>query len=178
MAPWALGACVSLALVWLPAIPASSEPGTNPFELSTPTVVIADPRATTVSFPGIALAAGADETEAMLCFSQVDALEGAVLSPATIKATGATTGVVRLEGANFVSFTGAKEDVIAFSSEITLDAVTAGQSFGVQSVYIRVIATPDTGDNCDSPSTYSVSRDVEVRFLKMLKSSTVTVLVD
>ena len=179
LAPWALGACVSLALVWLPSVSASSEAVTNPFELATASVIIADPRATTVSFPGVVFGAGEEEPNAMLCFSQVDQT-GTAISPATVNATGTTLGVTRVvgEGNNFISFSGARSDVETFSSQINLEAVAAGQSFGVQSVYIRVIATPDTEDDCNSPSTYSVSRNVEVRFLNMLKSSTITVLVD
>jgi hypothetical protein len=42
-----------------------------PYTVSTPGVLIADPRATSVSFSGLTLGAGSGETNAMLCISQV-----------------------------------------------------------------------------------------------------------
>ena len=149
-----------------------------PYELSTAPVLIADPRARSLNFPGVLLSSGTGESDAMLCFSQSDPEGGSLAVEASIEATGDGDGITMLSESNLVAFYGSRESVEEFSSTISLDTIPSGQIFGVNSLYIRVAVTPDnsgtdacTGDDAE----FSI---VEVRSLNILQSNSLNVSID
>jgi hypothetical protein len=148
----------------------------DPFTLATPLVLIADPRATSVSFPGVTLTDGTDEEEAMICFSQVTQGGGALVEAATIQASGIGTGITVATDTNLVAFSGARDTVVDFSPAIFLEGITQNQQFGVTSVFIQVSATPQTNSGTAGCSgSNAVSAEVEVRFLNTLQSNSLNI---
>ena len=153
--------------------------GFVPFELTTAPVLIADPRASSLDFPGLELAAGAGEQDAMICFSQTDSEGGAISGEASIEAAGSRADVTRLTDTNLVAFHGARDDVEDFSGFISIESVTRGQRLGVNSVFIRVAATPDIGSGTNAcTGDDAVFSIVEVRSLNILQSNSVNVSID
>ncbi len=149
------------------------------YTVTTPGVVIADPRSTTVSFPGVTLGAGTGETNAMLCFSQVTQTGAAITGSAEVLAAGSGTGVTVTSGTNLVTFSGVRNTVVSFSPSIDFQSVPSGDRFGVGSLYIRVVATPQTNagsSGCTGDAAVSVV--IEVRFLNLLLSDTVGIPID
>lgn len=150
-----------------------------PYTISTPTVFIADPRSTAVSFPGVTLGAGAGETNAMLCFSQVTQAGGAITGSAEISASGSGSGVTVSSSTNLVAFSGTRDSVTSFAPSIDFPSVPSGQKFGLGSIYIRVVATPQTNlGSAGCTGDAAVSALVEVRFLSVLRSDSVAITID
>ena len=151
----------------------------DPFTLATPTVLIADPRATSLSFPGVTLTDGTDEENAMICFSQVTQGGGALGEAASIQASGSGTGVTVATDTNLVAFSGDRDTVVDFSPAILLQGVTQNQQFGVTSVYVQVSATPQTNSGTAGCSgSNAVSAVIEVRFLNILQSNSLNIPLD
>jgi hypothetical protein len=151
----------------------------DPYTLSTASQLIADPRATSVTFPGVALGDGIDEDNAMICFAQVAQGGGAFTGSVTIEASGSGTGISVDTDTNLVAFSGDRDTVVDFASTILLEAVTQGQQFGVGSVYLRVSVTPEANSGTDGCSgTNSDSSVVEVRFLNILKANSASISID
>jgi hypothetical protein len=149
------------------------------YTVSTPSVLIADPRASTVSFPGVTLGAGTGETNAMLCFSQVTQAGGAISGSAEVVAAGTGTGVTVSSGTNLVTFSGARDTVVSFSPNVDFQSVPSGDRFGIGSLYLRVVATPQTNagsSGCTGDAAVSVV--IEVRFLNLLLSDSVGIPID
>ena len=149
------------------------------YTVSTPSVLIADPRTTTVSFPGVTLGAGNGETNAMLCFSQVTQAGGAIAGSADVVAAGTGTGVTVSSGTNLVTFSGARDTVVSFSPNVDFQSVPSGDRFGVGSIYVRVVATPQTNagsSGCTGDAAVSVV--IEVRFLNLFLSDSVGIPID
>jgi hypothetical protein len=149
------------------------------YTVTTPGVVIADPRSTTVSFPGVTLGAGTGETDAMLCFSQVTQSGAAITGSAEVVAAGSGTGVNVTSGTNLVTFSGVRNTVVSFSPSIDFRSVPIGERYGVGSLYIRVIATPQTNagsSGCTGDAAVSVV--IEVRFLNLLLSDSLGIPLD
>lgn len=153
--------------------------GFETYELSTAPVLISDPRASSLGFPGVLLSAGAGEQDAMLCFTQSDSGGDPINGAPAIEATGSRAGVTRTATSELVAFSGSREDVEDFSSSISLEAASPSQRFGVNSLYVRVAVTPDIGSGTDACSggdaTFSV---IEVRPLSILHSNSVSVSID
>jgi hypothetical protein len=151
----------------------------NPYTISTAEVLLADPRATSVRFPGMSLAEGADESNAMICFTQVAQGGGVLSGPPSIVASGSGTGIAVATDTNLVAFSGARGAVENLSSNVLLEAVAEGQQFGVSSVYLRVSVTPQTNFGTAACSgSNSDSSVIEVRFLNILQSNSVSVSID
>jgi hypothetical protein len=154
----------------------------NPFTISTPSVVIADPRSNLVSFPGLTLGAGVGETNAMICFSQVE-IGGATLSGQPFfSATGSGANIITANETNLQTFSGARDTVVTFSSTIDFAPVAAGQRFGiVGSRYFRLTATPQSNIGsaaCSTGSNISVSTVVELRFLSSNRTNSFDIPID
>jgi hypothetical protein len=149
------------------------------YTVSTPSVLIADPRSSTISFPGVTLGAGTGETNAMLCFSQVTQTGGAITGSAEIVAAGSGTGVTFSSGTNLVTFSGARDTVVSFSPSVDFQSVPSGDRFGIGSIYLRVVATPQTNagsSGCTGDAAVSVV--IEVRFLNLFLSDSVGIPID
>ena len=149
------------------------------YTVTTPSVLIADPRASTLSFPGVTLGAGTGETNAMLCFSQVTQAGGAITGSSEVVAAGTGTGVTGSSGTNLVTFSGARDTVVSFSPNVDFQSVPSGERYGVGSIYIRVVATPQTNagsSGCTGDAAVSVV--IEVRFLTPLLSDSVGISID
>lgn len=151
----------------------------DPYTLSTASQLIADPRAASVTFPGVALGDGIDEENAMICFAQVAQGGGAFTGSVTIEASGSGTGISVDTDTNLVAFSGDRDTVVDFASTILLEAVTQGQQFGVGSVYLRVSVTPEANlGTAGCSGTNSDSSVVEVRFLNILKANSSSISID
>ena len=151
-----------------------------PYTLSTPTVLIADPRSSSVSFPGVNLGAGTGETNAMLCFAQVTEAHGAISGSANVvAAAGATTGITASSDVNLAAFSGARDTVLTFAPTIDFQSIPSGSSFGLDSIFIRVTATPQTNlgsQGCTGDA--AVSAFIRVRFLNPLLSDSFGIPID
>ena len=153
--------------------------GFVPFEITTAPVLIADPRASSLDFPGLELTAGAGEQDAMICFSQSNSGGEVLGGEASIEAAGSRAGITRLTDTNLVAFHGTRDDVEDFSGFISIESVTSGQRFGVNSVFIRVAATPDIGTGISACTGADAEFFVvEVRSLNILQSNSVNVSID
>ena len=149
------------------------------YTVTTPSVLIADPRSSTVSFPGVTLGAGTGETNAMLCFSQVTQAGAAIAGGAEVVAAGSGTGVTVRSGTNLVTFSGARNTIVSFSPSIDFQSVPIGDRFGIGSIYLRVVATPQTNagsSGCTGDAAVSVV--IEVRFLNLFLSDSVGIPID
>ena len=149
------------------------------YTVSTPGVLIADPRSSSVSFPGVTLGAGSGETTAMLCFSQVTQTGGAITGSAAVVAEGSGTGITTSSATNLAAFSGARDAVVTFSPNLDFRSVPSSQRFGAGSIYIRVVATPQTNagsSGCTGDAAVSVV--IEVRFLTPLLSDSVGFSID
>ena len=149
------------------------------YTVTTPSVLIADPRSSTVSFPGVTLGAGTGETNAMLCFSQVTQAGAAIAGGAEVVAAGSGTGVTVRSGTNLVTFSGARNTIVSFSPSIDFQSVPSGDRFGIGSIYLRVVATPQTNagsSGCTGDA--AVSLVIEVRFLNLFLSDSVGIPID
>ena len=154
----------------------------NPFTISTPSVVIADPQSNLVSFPGLTLSDGDGEDNAMICFSQVE-IGGATLSGQPFfSATGSGANITPETETNLQTFMGARDAVVTFSSTIDFAPVAAGQRFGiVGSRYFRLTATPQSNIGsaaCSTASDNSVSTVVELRFLNSNRTNSFDIPID
>jgi hypothetical protein len=154
----------------------------NPFTISTPSVVIADPQSNLVSFPGLSLSDGDGEDNAMICFSQVE-IGGAILSGQPFfSATGSGANITPETETNLQTFMGARDAVVTFSSTIDFAPVAAGQRFGiVGSRYFRLTATPQSNIGstaCSTASDNSVSTVVELRFLSSNRTNSFDIPID
>ena len=151
----------------------------EPFTVSAPSVLIADPRATSLSFPGVSLGAGAGETNAMICFSQVTEGGGVISGAAGIVASGSGPGITVSSEDNLVTYSGARDSVITFSPSIEFQSSPSGQAFGPGSIYVRVAVTPQTGlGSSGCTGNTAVSELVEIRFLNLLRSDSVSIQID
>lgn len=151
----------------------------EPYTVSVPGVLIADPRSNSISFPGISLGAGAGETNAMLCFSQVTQAGGAISGSPAVLASGSATGITESSDVNLVAFSGARDPVISFAPTIDFESAQNGEAFGVGSIYIRVAATPQTNlGTSGCTGNNAVSALVEIRFLNLLRSDSVAITID
>lgn len=161
---------------------ASTETTTETFvtyTISTPAVLIADPRSSSVSFPGVTLGAGTGETNAMLCLSQVTQSGGAIPGSAVISASGSGSGITVTSSTNLFAFSGARDTVVSFAPSIDFQSVPSGQEFGLGSIYIRVVATPQTNlGSAGCTGDAAVSALVEIRFLNVLRSDSVAITID
>jgi hypothetical protein len=162
---------------------ASTETTTETFvqyTLSTPTVLIADPRSSSLSFPGITLGAGTGETNAMLCFAQVTQAGGAIAGSADVlAAAAAATGITASSDVNIAAFSGARDSVASFAPTIDFQSIPSGSVFGSGSIFIRVTATPQSNlgsQGCTGAA--AVSEVIEVRFLNLLLSDSVGIPID
>ena len=161
---------------------ASTETSTEtfaPYTISTPAVFIADPRSSAVSFPGVTLGAGTGESSAMLCFSQVTQAGGAISGSAEISASGSGSGITVSSSTNLVAFSGARDTVVSFAPSIDFQSVPSGQEFGLRSIHVRVVATPQTNlGTAGCTGDAAVSALVEIRFLNVLRSDSVAITID
>ena len=151
----------------------------NPYSISTPSVIIADPRATSVTFPGLELGEGADETQALLCFAEVAQGGGALSGTPSISFSGSGTGITSTSDTNLAAFSGARATVISFAPSVAFASSASGQSFGVGSLYVRVSASPQTNlgtNGCTGNNARSVV--VELRMLPLLSSNSVGIRID
>lgn len=151
----------------------------NPYTLSTPSVLIADPRTGNVSFPGVTLGAGSGETNAMLCFAEVES-NGTAISSTTVQATGSGTGITNTSGTNLRTFAGTRTAVTSFSPNIDFTSSSGASQFAiVGSRYLRVTATPQTSlGSAGCTGNAVVSTIVEVRFLRPYKSNSINIPID
>jgi hypothetical protein len=148
--------------------------GFEPFEISTAPVLLADPRASFLRFPGVELIGG--EQDAMVCFSQSDSDGASLAGPASIEATGEGPGIALIEDGDLIAFYGLRDDLVNFSSSISFQAISLGQRFGVNSVYMRVDVTPDVGSGIAACSgTDANFFVVEVRSLTILQSNSMNI---
>lgn len=151
----------------------------NPYTLSTPSVLLADPRTGNVTFPGVSLGAASGETNAMLCFAEVES-NGTAVSSTTVQASGSGTGITNTTATNLRTFSGTRTAVISFSPEIDFTSSSgAGQFAIVGSRYVRVTATPQTslgGAGCSGDAV--VSSVVEIRFLRPYQSNSINIPID
>ena len=151
----------------------------NSYSITTPSVIIADPRATSLTFPGLALGDGSGETQALLCFAEVSQGGGTLAGTPSITFTGSGTGITSSSDTNLAAFSGARATVISFAPTVTLASTTSGQSFGVRSLYVRVSASPQTNlgtNGCTGNNASSVV--VEVRMIQLLRSNSVGIRID
>lgn len=165
----------------VPAL-ASTETPTETFTsytLSTPSVVIADPRSASLSFPGVTLGAGGTSANAMICFAQVAQGGGALAGSAAITTSGSGTGITSSSATNLTAFSGARATVSSFAPSIDFQSIPAGQSLGVRSLYVRVYATPQTNLGAQGcTGNAAVSRVTEIRFLNILRKDSVSITLD
>ena len=168
----------------VPAI-ASTEVTTetfNPYTIATPSVLLADPKTGNVSFPGVTLGAGSGETNAMLCFSEVQSATAgaAAVTSASVDSSGSATGITSANTTNLRTFSGARATVISFSSNIDFIPTMGAQRFSsVGSRFIRVTATPQTNvgtAGCTGDAV--VSTTIEIRFLRPYQSNSINIPID
>jgi hypothetical protein len=153
----------------------------NSYELSTPAVLLADPRTGEIRFPGVQLGAGATETNAMLCISEVADQAGSALSGTTTFQISEPGAALTVGGDNSLrTFSGARADVVSFSSGVVLTPSNLTSSFGVVgSRFIRVSATPQINAGiagCTGNATDS--EIVEIRFINILQRNTLQIRID
>ena len=154
----------------------------NSFDITTPPVLIADPRTGEVDFPGINLDEGENESNAMLCFSQVENAAGAALSSApSIQMLGVlTVGITSSTETNLQVFSGARDAIESFSSGLTLTPINFGEPFATTgSIFIRVTATPQTNAGsagCTGNATRS--EIIDLRFIIPLRQNSFQIQID
>ena len=150
-----------------------------PYTVSTPGVLIADPRATSVSFSGLTLGAGSGETNAMLCISQVTQAGVVISGSPEVVAVGSGAGITSTSATNLITFSGARNTVVAFSPSIDFQTLPSGRRFGVGSLYIRFVVTPQANlGSAGCTGDAAVSVVIEVRFLNLLLSDSLGIPID
>jgi hypothetical protein len=153
----------------------------NPYELATPAVLLADPRTGEVSFPGVSLGAGADETNAMLCISEVQDQSGSALTSARSIEFSEPAGALTAAGqTNLRTFSGSRADVVSSSSGLVLTPSNSTPTFGVVgSKYIRVTATPQTNAGTAGCTGNATDEEIiEIRFVNMLQRNSFGIQLD
>jgi hypothetical protein len=149
------------------------------YALSTPTVLIADPRTSSVSFPGIDLDDGVDETEAVLCFSEVTQAGGSISGGSSITAAGSASGIeVSSDQDNLVTFSGLRDVVENFAPSISFESLPMGERFGVRSLYLRVSVTPQAADSACEIEENVDSEIVNIRFLNIFRKDSAAISLD
>jgi hypothetical protein len=104
---------------------------------------------------------------------------GAITGSAEISASGTGSGVTVSSSTNLVAFSGTRDSVTSFAPSIDLTSVPSGQKFALGSIYIRVVATPQTNlGSAGCTGNAAVSALVEVRFLNVLRSDSVAITID
>ena len=154
----------------------------NPYTISTPSVLLADPKTGAVSFSGVTLGAGSGETNAMLCFSEVQSATAgaAAVTNASVDSSGSASGITTDNDTNLRIFFGARDTVVTFSSNIDFIPTTGAQSFSsVGSRFIRVTATPQTNlGTAGCTGNAVVSTTIEIRFLRPYQSNSINIPID
>ena len=153
----------------------------NSYTLSTPAVLLADPRTGEFGFPGVSLGAGAGETEAMLCISEVADQNGAALQGnAVFQFSDSGTTLTVAGESNLRTFSGSREDIVALSPGLVLTPSNVNSTFGiVGSRYIRVTATPQIDAGTAGCTGNAVDSEiVEIRFVNMLHRHSMQIQID
>jgi hypothetical protein len=153
----------------------------NSYTLSTPAVLLADPRTGEFGFPGVSLGAGAGETEAMLCISEVADQNGAALQGnAVFQFSDSGTTLTVAGESNLRTFSGSREDIVALSPGLVLTPSNVNSTFGiVGSRYIRVTATPQINAGTAGCTGNAVDSEiVEIRFVNMLHRHSMQIQID
>jgi hypothetical protein len=153
----------------------------NSYTLSTPAVLLADPRTGEFGFPGVSLGAGAGETEAMLCISEVADQNGAALQGnAVFQFSDSGTTLTVAGESNLRTFSGSREDIVALSPGLVLTPSNVNSTFGiVGSRYIRVTATPQINAGTAGCTGNAVDSEiVEIRFVNMLLRHSMQIQID
>lgn len=153
----------------------------TPYALSTSALVLADPRAVEISFPGVSLDAGVGESNAMLCISEVADQTGAALTGSPTFQFSDSGSTLTAGGDNSLrTFSGTRTNVESLSSGLVLTPSNFSQSFGVVgSRYLRVTATPQSNAGtagCTGNATDS--EVVEVRFVNMIQRNSFGIQID
>ena len=149
------------------------------YDLVTPGVLVADPRSSLLSFPGVNLNAGAGETNAMICFSQVDQAGSDITGSAEIAASGSSAGITVTTATNLLAFSGSRDTVVSFTPSIDFQSLPNGERFGVGSLYIRVSATPQTNVGVSGCTGDAADSEViEIRFLNPTRSNSLGISLD
>jgi hypothetical protein len=153
----------------------------NSYTLSTPAVLLADPRTGEFGFPGVSLGAGAGETEAMLCISEVADQNGAALQGNAVFQFSDSGTTLTVAGENNLrTFSGSREDIVALSPGLVLTPSNVNSTFGiVGSRYIRVTATPQINAGTAGCTGNAVDFEiVEIRFVNMLHRHSMQIQID
>ena len=153
----------------------------TPYSLSTSGLVLADPRTGEVSFPGVSLDAGAGETSAMLCISEVADQAGNALTGSPTFQISDSGSTLTAGGDNSLrTFSGTRTNVESLSSGLVLTPGNFSQSFGVVgSRYIRVTATPQSNAGTAGCTGNAIDSEiVEVRFVNMIQRNSFGIQID
>jgi len=139
--------------------------GPIPMTLDLPSVVLVDPRASSVKFPGVRLSGDAN---ASLCFKQVADSSGTPLlgSPTAEFGDGENDGLTKQTINNDFIASGATSDVEAASSHLASSALNSSRLAHSGSVYFRVSAasgSSPTASTCDA----GTQKIVEVRPIEL-----------
>jgi len=153
----------------------------NAFTLSTPAVLLADPRTGEIGFPGVTLAAGANETNAMLCISEVADQAGAALQSNSIFQLSDSGTTLTVAGdSSLRTFSGSRDNIVSLSSGLVLTPSNMTPTFNiVGSRYIRVTATPQINAGTAGCTGNAIDSEiVEIRFVNILQRNTLQIRID
>ena len=156
----------------------------NAYDLSTPGLLLADPMSSEVQFPGLSLASGADEENAMICISQVEDADGQALpsppNPTLQSNAPLTAGVASSTETNLQTFSGPRSTIETFSSGIFFSPIVVGEAFNTfGSRFFRITVTPQTNvgtAGCTGNATDS--EIVEIRFVNAIKRNSFGIQID
>jgi hypothetical protein len=129
--------------------------------LDVPSVVLVDPRASSVKFPGVRLSG---DTNASLCFKQVADSSGTPLlgSPTAEFGDGENDGLTKQTINDDFVASGATADLQAASSHLASSALKSSRLAHSGSVYFRVAAASGSSPN-SSTCASGATRIVEIR---------------
>jgi hypothetical protein len=135
--------------------------GPIPMTLDVPSVVLVDPRASSVKFPGVRLSG---DTSATLCFRQVADGSGTPLlvSPTARFGDGENDGLTKQTINDDFVASGATSDLQAASSNLASSAINASRLAHSGSVYFRVAAASGNAPNSSTCDAGTI-KVVEVR---------------
>jgi hypothetical protein len=156
----------------------------TPYELSTPGILLADPRTGEIAFPGITLAAGTGEVNAMICISQVQNSNGdAIATPLspTLQSNGPVTGAITSStDTNLQTFSGPRSSIEAFSADVFFSPIALGEAFNiVGSRFLRITATPQTNAGAAGcTGSAADSEIIEIRFVNIIQRNSVGIRID
>lgn len=155
-----------------------------PYELSTPGILLADPRTGEIAFPGISLAAGTGEVNAMICISQVQNSNGDALSSPpspTLQSNGlVTAGIAISTDTNLQTYSGSRSSIEAFSAGVFFSPIVLGEAFNiVGSRFLRITATPQTNAGAAGCTGNAADSEIiEIRFVHIVQRNSVGIQID